>query len=94
MVILSLRCWVTVSMAADPHGTSDGHFLEVMPDFLSEGKEMASNTDKGCYPRAKANTVTYNSTQYLLTGLYVLGTREGECNYTSWLRLPKALYLR
>lgn len=48
-------------MAADPLGTSDGHFLEVMSDFLSEGKEMAPNTDKGCYPRAKANTVTLNS---------------------------------
>lgn len=81
-------------MAADPLGTSDGHFLEVMSNFLSEGKEMAPNIDKGCYPRAKANTVTLNSTQYLLSGLYVLGTREGECNCIIWLRLSKALYLR
>lgn len=59
---------VTVSMAADPLGTSDGHFLEVMPDFLREGKEMGPNTDKGCYPRAKENTGTLNFTQYLLNG--------------------------
>lgn len=85
---------VKVSMAADPLGTSDGHFLEVMPDFLCEGKEMGPNTDKGCYPRAKENTETLNSTRYLLNGLYVLGTREGECNCIIWLRLPKALYLQ
>lgn len=43
-------------MAADPLGTSDGHFLEVMPDFLSEAKETGPNEDKGCHPRAKENT--------------------------------------
>lgn len=80
-------------MAADPLGTSDGHFLEVISDILSEGKEMAPNTDKGRYPRAKANTATLNSSRYLLSGLYVLGTREGDCNCIIWLRLPKALYL-
>lgn len=81
-------------MAADPVGTSNGCFLEVMPDFLSEGKEMGPNTDKGCYPRAKENTVTLNFAQYLSSGLCVLGTREGECNCVIWLRLPEALYLR
>lgn len=81
-------------MAADPLGTSDGHFLEVMSRFLSEGKEMAPNADKGCYSKAKANTVTLNSTQYLLSSLYGLGTREEECSCIIWLRLPKALYLR
>lgn len=80
-------------MATDPLGTSDGHFLEVMPDFLSKGKEMGPNTDKGGYPRAKENTVTLHSTGYLLNGLHRLGTGGGECDYIIWLRLPEALYL-
>lgn len=81
-------------MATDPLGTSDGHFLEVMPDFLSKGKEMGPNTDKGGYPRAKENTVTLHSTGYLLNGLHRLGTGGGECDCIIWLRLPEALYLR
>lgn len=81
-------------MATDPLGTSDGYFLEVMLDFLHEGKEKGPNTDKGRYPRAKENTVTLHSTGYLSNGLHRLGTGEGECDCIIWLRLPKALYLR
>lgn len=64
-----MGCWVTVSIVADLLGASDRHFPEVMPAFLSEGKEMVPKADKGWGPSAKKNTVTLNSTLYLLSVL-------------------------